>query len=93
MVIVDGQQDWSWSDRTRPCSPFNHVETTAGTRTVTRARQAEGTAGTDPGCRIDQLVCNIELPEDAVLVRQVGAAGIGLYRTEFFIHEPHRPAR
>ncbi len=29
------------------------------------------------------LYANIELPEDAVLVRQVGAAGIGLYRTEF----------
>jgi phosphotransferase system enzyme I (PtsI) len=29
------------------------------------------------------LYANIELPEDAVLVRQVAAAGIGLYRTEF----------
>jgi phosphotransferase system enzyme I (PtsI) len=29
------------------------------------------------------LYANIELPEDAALVRQVGAAGIGLYRTEF----------
>ena len=29
------------------------------------------------------LYANIELPEDAVLVRQVAAAGVGLYRTEF----------
>jgi phosphotransferase system enzyme I (PtsI) len=29
------------------------------------------------------LQANIELPEDAAAVRQVGAAGVGLYRTEF----------
>ncbi len=29
------------------------------------------------------LHANIELPEDAALVRQVAAAGVGLYRTEF----------
>ncbi len=29
------------------------------------------------------LHANIELPEDAVLVRQVAASGVGLYRTEF----------
>ncbi|MEZ5583545.1 MAG: putative PEP-binding protein [Candidatus Competibacteraceae bacterium] len=29
------------------------------------------------------LHANIELPEDAVAVRQVQAAGVGLYRTEF----------
>lgn len=30
-----------------------------------------------------KLLANIELPEDAVAVREVGADGVGLYRTEF----------
>src|SRR6185436_1572564 len=30
------------------------------------------------------LSANIELPEDMDLVRQSGAEGVGLYRTEFF---------
>jgi phosphotransferase system enzyme I (PtsI) len=38
------------------------------------------------------LQANIELPEDAVAVREVAADGVGLYRTEFlFMNRPDTP--
>jgi phosphotransferase system enzyme I (PtsI) len=38
------------------------------------------------------LYANIELPEDAIAVREVVADGIGLYRTEFlFMNRPDAP--
>ncbi|HMW28127.1 phosphoenolpyruvate--protein phosphotransferase [Plasticicumulans sp.] len=38
------------------------------------------------------LQANIELPEDALAVREIGADGIGLYRTEFlYMNRPDTP--
>ena len=46
--------------------------------------QLRETASTTRDGRHVTLSANIELPEDMELVRQNGAEGVGLYRTEFF---------
>ena len=53
-------------------------------------RLREAPARTQDGTHIE-LLANIELPRDFDTVRVVGAAGVGLYRTEFLFMNRDRP--
>jgi len=53
-------------------------------------RLREAPARTQDGTHIE-LMANIELPRDFETVRTVGAAGVGLYRTEFLFMNRERP--
>ena len=53
-------------------------------------RLREAPARTQDGTHIE-LMANIELPRDFDTVRVVGAAGVGLYRTEFLFMNRDRP--
>ncbi len=91
LVIVDGQQG------------VVLVEPDAGILAHYRRKQQEvqqqqrelGRLKQQPAVTRDavaiNLYANIELPEDAALVRQLDAAGVGLYRTEFLFMNRTEP--
>ena len=52
-------------------------------RSRTVLQESRDRARSRPGRRPGQLCANVELPAEAILARDQGAEGIGLYRTEF----------
>lgn len=83
LVIVDGQQGVILSGPDAPLLDYYRAKQQREQRQLRElGKLKEQPAITRDAVHIG-LYANIELPEDAALVRQVGAAGIGLYRTEF----------
>ena len=82
-LIVDGEQGVVIADP--DAATLRHYQTRRANerrRRSSLARLRHAPAVTRDGCAIS-LQANIELPDDLRAVRQVGASGIGLYRTEF----------
>jgi phosphotransferase system enzyme I (PtsI) len=82
-LIVDGEQGVVIADP--DAATLRHYQTRRANerrRRSSLARLRHAPAVTRDGCEIS-LQANIELPDDLRAVRQVGASGIGLYRTEF----------
>lgn len=83
LLVVDGQQGVVLSGVDTPILKYYHwkqQQEQSQSRTLNKLKTKP--AVTRDGVKIS-LYGNIELPEDAALVRQVDAAGVGLYRTEF----------
>lgn len=62
---------------------YGQIELRKGRVDAKLSELKETAASTTDGRRV-VLAANIELPEEVEVVRQSGAEGIGLYRTEFF---------
>lgn len=92
LVIVDGQQGVALVEPDAGVLAHYHYKQQAALeqqRELGRLRRQP--AVTHDAVAVN-LYANIELPEDATLVRQVDAAGVGLYRTEFlFLNRTEPP--
>jgi phosphotransferase system enzyme I (PtsI) len=83
LIIVDGQQGVVLLGLDQRLLDYYHRKQQEDQQQRLELIKLKGQpAVTKDGVRIT-LHANIELPEDAVAVRQVQAAGVGLYRTEF----------
>ncbi|NJN46733.1 MAG: phosphoenolpyruvate--protein phosphotransferase [Candidatus Competibacteraceae bacterium] len=83
LLIVDGQQGVVLLGLDQRLLDYYHWKQQEDQRQRQELIKLKGQpAVTRDAVRIT-LHANIELPEDAVAVRQVQAAGVGLYRTEF----------
>lgn len=83
LLVVDGQQGVVLSGIDAGILDYYRVkqqQEQAQSRTLNKLKAKP--AVTRDGVKIS-LYANIELPEDAALVRRVDAVGVGLYRTEF----------
>ncbi|MDZ7751954.1 MAG: phosphoenolpyruvate--protein phosphotransferase [Gammaproteobacteria bacterium] len=82
-VIVDGREGVVVVDAdARITNYYQGLKESIYTHHKQRERLRDKPVVTRDGHAI-RLHANIELPEDVVAVRQVNAAGVGLYRTEF----------
>jgi phosphotransferase system enzyme I (PtsI) len=73
-VVVNPDED-QLADATRRLTRYQAMVRKLGEHT-------DELAVTEDGTRV-RLLANIELPEEAVVAREHGAEGVGLYRTEF----------
>jgi phosphotransferase system enzyme I (PtsI) len=90
-LIVDGEEGVVIADP--DAATLRHYRTRRADERRRRSSLAQlrhAPAVTRDGCEIS-LQANIELPDDLRAVRQVGASGIGLYRTEFLYMNRDEP--
>ena len=92
LLVVDGNEGVVVGDPDAATVSYYHAQQSERRRHVEsleRLRSAE--AVTLDGCAIE-LYANVELPGDFVAARNVGASGVGLYRTEFlYMNRHHNP--
>ncbi len=82
-VVVDGEDGRIWAGLdTAALAVFEERRREAARRRAALARTREAPSRTRDGVTVT-LRANIELPEDLDRIAEVGAAGVGLYRTEF----------
>ncbi|HET6631948.1 MAG TPA: phosphoenolpyruvate--protein phosphotransferase [Rhodanobacteraceae bacterium] len=92
LVLVDGDSGTVTVHPTaQDLAAFRAWQREAAAEGKRLASLADAPTATADGCAID-LEANAEMPPDVLRARQLGAGGIGLYRTEFlFLQREGRP--
>ena len=91
MVVVDGRQGVIIADP-EPVVVRQYRKLQKDIERISRQRKKlrKAPAATADG-QVISLQANVELPSEAIVARDVGAAGIGLYRTEFLFMNRSEP--